>query len=47
MTYLLTAQVKFESHLGLESAAERPGSTHPRPAGDSLEDTGSCLPAPT
>lgn len=47
MTYLLTAQVKFESHLGLESAAELPGSTHPRPAGDSLEDTGSCLPAPT
>lgn len=47
MTYLLTEQVKSESHLGLESAAELPGSTYPRPAGDSLEDTGSCIPAPT
>lgn len=36
-----------EGHLGLESAAELPGSTHPRPAGDRLEDTGSCLPGPT
>lgn len=30
----------FESHLDLESTAEFPGSTYPRPAGDSLEDSG-------
>lgn len=42
-----TDRTRSLSRLGLESAAELPGRTHPRPAGDKLEGTGRSLPGPT